>query len=98
MKKLLLSLLLCTSIAFGFVEFRYERDMLFMYDAPQDYTAVEKQRIIEQVSRWIQELGNDYAHGRIQLTRRDVEYIERIIFIALELQVSEKNDLEDLFR
>lgn len=83
MNKLLLALVLSCSIACATpVQFRYERDLIQMFDNPKEHYIEEREAMADCVLAWMRQLLHDHATGRVKISKEDEEYMFRMSIMA----------------
>ena len=85
MKRVLLSLLLVTSVAFAHLEYRYERDLIEVFEDMDNYSFEEKCAITNDALKWLKTIVDENATGRRKISRKDKEYIERISWMLVNI-------------
>ena len=96
-KALFLPLILTTSLAFGSgLRYKYEHELIFMFDHATELSADVKSQMFDQVSLWIKCVLDRHATGRLKLDREDEEYLERISYVACNIMNVRSSDEADI--
>ncbi len=85
LKKLLLPLLFITTYAHAQISFQYEKDLIEMYDHTEKYARWEREMLADIVVSWLSNIARDHLTGRIELTQKDKDYVERISIMTCEV-------------
>ena len=81
-KKLALSLLLISSTALAHLEYRYERDLIEVFEDMDNYSFEEKCAITNDALKWLKTIIDENATGRRTVTKKDEKYLQRISWMV----------------
>lgn len=86
MKTILLGILtICSLQATRNIEFRYERDLIDMFDHKLDYGFDERAIMLHTVNNWLNYINREVIAGRLQLSEEDNIYLVRIACMVCDI-------------